>query len=80
MADKEGISVGDRITIEHDGQLRSSTFTVTAIINQPSYCYARGQDTRGQSEIGIGSAYYYMVLPKRPLIPLTLAAAILLPI
>lgn len=64
MADKEGISVGDRITIEHDGQLRSSTFTVTAIINQPSYCYARGQDTRGQSEIGIGSAYYYMVLPK----------------
>lgn len=64
MADKEGITVGDRITVEHEGQLCSSTFTVTAIINQPSYCYARGQDTRGQSEIGIGSAYYYMVLPK----------------
>ena len=64
MAEEEGIRVGDRITIEHDGQLHASAFTVTAIINQPSYCYARGQDTRGRSEIGVGSAYYYMVLPK----------------
>lgn len=64
MADKEGIRVGDQITIEHEGQLHASTFTVTAIINQPSYCYVRGMDTRGQSEIGMGSAYYYIVLPK----------------
>lgn len=64
MAEKEGICVGDRITVEHDGELRSAQFTVTAIINQPSYCYARPRDARGQSDIGIGSAYYYMAFSK----------------
>ena len=64
MAEKEGIRVGDRITVEHDGVLKATRFTVTAIINQPSYCYARPRDARGQSDIGIGSAYYYIALSK----------------
>ena len=64
MAEKEGICVGDRIRVEHAGELHSGMFTVTAIINQPSYCYARPRDARGQSDIGIGSAYYYIALPK----------------
>lgn len=64
MAEKEGIHIGDRIRVEHEGELMSSEYTVTAIINQPAYCYARPQDARGQSDIGIGSVYYYIALPK----------------
>ena len=64
LAENEGVSVGDQITIEHEGELISNSFTVTAIINQPSYCYARTNDARGQSDIGIGSAYYYIVFPR----------------
>lgn len=30
LATKEGVSVGDVITLEHDGQLLSGTFTVSA--------------------------------------------------
>ena len=60
MAEKEGIHVGDQIKVEHGGELHTGMFTVTAIINQPSYCYARPKDARGQSDIGIGSAYYYI--------------------
>lgn len=65
LAENEGVSVGDRITVEHEGELKSDSFTVTAIINQPSYCYARTMDARGQSDIGIGSAYYYIVFPRK---------------
>ena len=64
MARKEGIRVGDRIRVEHGGELQSSEFTVTAILNQPAYCYARAQDARGQSDIGIGSAYYYIAFSR----------------
>ena len=64
MAQKEGIRVGDIITIEHDGELKTDTFTVTAIINQPSFCCAKAMDTRGISDVGIGSAYYYIGLSK----------------
>lgn len=64
MAEKEGIRVGDQFRVVHEGQLKSHAFTVTAIINQPSYCYARPKDARGQSDIGIGSAYYYMAFAK----------------
>lgn len=64
MAEKEGICVGDQIRVEHAGELHSGMFTVTAIINQPSYCYARPRDARGQSDIGIGSAYYYIAFSK----------------
>lgn len=64
LAENEGVAVGDTIEVEHEGQLKSEQFVVTAIINQPSYCYARGIDARGQSDIGIGSAYYYITVPK----------------
>jgi len=64
MAEKENIRVGDNIAVEHDGELMSDTFTVTAIINTPAYCCAKAQDTRGISKKGIGSAYYYVSLPK----------------
>ena len=64
MAEKEGLRVGDQFRITHEGQLKTHAFTVTAIINQPSYCYARPRDARGQSDIGIGSAYYYIAFAK----------------
>ena len=64
MAETEEIQVGDRITIEHDGELKSGTFVVSAIINTPSYCCAVSQDARGMSDKGIGSAYYYIGLTK----------------
>jgi len=64
MAEKEGLQVGDQFRISHEGQLKTRAFTVTAIINQPAYCYARPRDARGQSDIGIGSAYYYIAFSK----------------
>ena len=64
MARKEDIQVGDTITIEHDGQLMAHTFVVSGIINQPSYCCAKTLDSRGIHTMGIGSANYYIVLPK----------------
>lgn len=64
MAGKEGIRVGDTITIEHNGELRATTFMVSAIINQPSFCCAKALDSRGMSDIGIGSVQYYISLPK----------------
>ena len=64
MAEQEGIQVGDMIAVEHEGELKRDTFLVTAIINQPSYCCARSLDTRGMSNKGIGSAYYYIALPE----------------
>ena len=64
MAEKEGIQVGDRITIEHNGELKANTFVVSAIINQPSFCCARALDSRGMSDVGIGAAQYYIGLPK----------------
>ncbi|MCD8324331.1 MAG: ABC transporter permease [Clostridiales bacterium] len=60
LAEKEGIRVGDTLTLEHGGDLVTDTFTVTAIINQPAYCLADFDDSRGQSAEGIGSASYYI--------------------
>lgn len=64
MAKQEGIGVGDTIVIEHDGELKQDTFEVTAIINQPSFCCGVSLDSRGVSDKGIGSAYYYIALPE----------------
>ena len=64
MAVKEGIQVGDTITIEHKGELKNNTFMVSAIINQPSFCCTKALDSRGMSEIGIGSVQYYISLPR----------------
>lgn len=64
MAKEEEIHVGDTIVIEHEGELKTEKFLVTAIINQPSFCCAKSLDSRGMNNTGIGSAYYYIALPK----------------
>lgn len=57
---EQGAKVGDEIHIEHDGELRNSTFIITGIINEPSFSCAILNDSRGKSEVGFGSASYYM--------------------
>ena len=64
LAENEGVAVGDTITVENKGQLKTDQFVVTAIINEPAYCYAKISDSRGKSDVGIGSAYYYISFPK----------------
>lgn len=64
MAENEGLRVGDTITLKQDGQLKTDTFVITAIINEPSYCCAKANDARGKSGKGTGAAYYYISLPK----------------
>ena len=59
-ATEQGVKVGDTLRIEHDGQLRNDTFTISAIINEPSFSTAILKDTRGKGEAGFGSASYYM--------------------
>lgn len=63
LAKEQGIAVGDSITLEQDGCLMGDTFTVTAIINQPNYCCASVEDSRGTGEAGLGSNEYYIALP-----------------
>lgn len=60
LADKRQLAVGDTITIEHDGELRHTVFTITAVINEPSFSCADVQDSRGKDDAGAGSASYYM--------------------
>lgn len=64
FAQDQGISVGDEISIEHDGELVHETFKVTAIINEPSFSCADVEDTRGKGDIGTGSAAYYLEVTK----------------
>lgn len=64
FAEKEGVCIGDTICVEHNGELKTDTFVVTAIINEPAFCCATAMDARGISTKGIGSAYYYISLPK----------------
>lgn len=59
-ATEQGVKVGDALRIEHEGELRSDTFVISAIINEPSFSTALLDDTRGKSEAGFGSASYYM--------------------
>lgn len=69
FAKAQGISVGDEIVVEHDGELVSDQFKVTAIINEPSFSCADVEDTRGRSEAGIGSAAYYFEVTKEAFDP-----------
>ncbi|MCC8100722.1 MAG: FtsX-like permease family protein [Clostridiales bacterium] len=62
FAEEQGIQVGDVITLEHDGELLSDTFEVTAIVNMPYFCCASLQDARGTGDVGLGSASYYITL------------------
>lgn len=64
FAKEHGIQIGDEITLEHDGNLVSDTFRVTAIINEPFFCCATVQDARGKSAEGLGSASYYIMLTE----------------
>lgn len=59
-ATEQGVKVGDKLHISHDGQLHNDTFVISAIINEPSFSTALLDDTRGKSEAGFGSAAYYM--------------------
>ena len=60
LALEQGAKVGDEIHIEHDGELQNDTFLITAIINEPSFSSAILNDSRGKSEVGFGSASYYI--------------------
>lgn len=62
FANEQGISVGDEIILEHDGNLVSNSFRVTAIVNEPFFCCATVQDARGKSTEGLGAASYYLML------------------
>lgn len=65
FAQEQEVKVGDELHIEHDGELRNNTFIITAIINEPSFSCAIVNDSRGKSEVGFGSASYYMeVVPE----------------
>ncbi len=65
FADKEGIRVGDSLTLDHGGALTAAEFTVTAIINYPAYCCSTVLDARGVSTTGLGAADYCIVLPMQ---------------
>ncbi len=64
FAKERGLSVGDTVTLRHDGELNLETFHVTAIINQPMFCCANIVDSRGKSTEGLGAASYYICLTK----------------
>ena len=60
FASQQDAKVGDKIKIEHNGELLNDTFVITAIINEPSFSSAILNDSRGKAEAGFGSASYYM--------------------
>lgn len=60
----ENVNIGDTLTVRHKGELLSESFTVTAIINDPLYCYTKVSDIRGKTEIGTGNASYYISVTK----------------
>ena len=64
LAKEKGVQVGDEITVEHEGNLVSDKFIVTAIINEPSYCCSTLKDARGKNSVGLGSNEYYIEIPK----------------
>lgn len=69
MAEEEGIRVGDTLKVEHNGELKRTTFVVSAVINQPSYSCAKALDSRGMTDIGIGSVNYYMAVSREAFQP-----------
>lgn len=63
MASGLGLGVGDEITLEYDGNLTAEAFRITAVINEPSYCYTMFKDVRGFGMEDTGSNEYYISLP-----------------
>lgn len=64
LASENGISVGDTITLQNDGCLLGTQFTVTGIINLPVYCCSGLEDTRGSGVAGLGSNEYSIAFDK----------------
>ena len=64
LATERGIKVGDTITLENDGCLLGTEFTVTGIVNLPAYVCAGLEDTRGTADAGLGSNEYFVALDK----------------
>ena len=64
LASEKGISVGDTITLQNDGCLLGTQFTVTGIINLPVYCCSGLEDTRGSGVAGLGSNEYFIAFDK----------------
>ncbi len=64
LATERGIKVGDTITLENDGCLLGTEFTVTGIVNLPVYVCAGLEDTRGTADAGLGSNEYFVALDK----------------
>lgn len=60
FAREQGISLGDWVNIDHDGQLNFDVFQVTAIINDPCYTCVDIVDARGRAMAGFGSVDYYL--------------------
>lgn len=64
LAEEKEIGIGDTITLAHDGELKSDTFEVTAIINEPLFDSVNISDARGKAEAGLGSNDYYIELSE----------------
>ena len=64
LATERGIKVGDTITLENDGCLLGTEFTVTGIVNLPVYVCTGLEDTRGTADAGLGSNEYFVALDK----------------
>ncbi len=69
MAKRKGLQVGDTVTMEHGGELTQDQFTVTAIINEPSFCCVNVKDARGKGSVGLGSNDFYVALPMEAFDP-----------
>ncbi len=69
MADREGVKVGDTVTLEHDGELFYDEYTVTAIIRRPTYNCVKVKDSRGKTDVGLGSNDYYIEVMKEAFDP-----------
>ena len=64
LSTERGIKVGDTITLENDGCLLGTEFTVTGIVNLPVYVCTGLEDTRGTADAGLGSNEYFVALDK----------------
>lgn len=64
MAKERGLAVGDTITLESDGSLLGTEFTVTGIINLPLFNCVGLEDARGTSDAGVGTNEYFIAFDK----------------
>ncbi len=62
LAEQKNVRIGDTVVLENDGELLYDTYTISAIIAQPSFNCYRVKDSRGKSDVGLGSNDYYIEL------------------